>query len=95
MSDTVTVRDQIASVIRTTVPYAIGLGLTALGRETGIVLDEGSSAGLTAGVSALAGTAYYVVVRALESKWKGVGWLLGLALPPKYDDSAASGHGKL
>lgn len=82
--ETTTLRDQLASIVRTGVPYAVGLGLTWLGRETGIVLDESSSAGLTSGVATLAGTAYYVVVRAAEKRWTQVGWLLGLALPPKY-----------
>lgn len=91
MTTTVTVRDQVASIVRTGVPYAVGLGLTWLGRETGVVLDESSSAGLTAGLATLAGTAYYVAVRALESRWKGFGWFLGLALPPTYEKTDESG----
>jgi hypothetical protein len=84
MGDSVTVRDGVASFIRTAVPIGVGLGLTWLGRETGVVLDSGSSAGLTSGVAALAGAGYYAVVRAAESKWPKLGWLLGLAIPPSY-----------
>lgn len=79
-----TVRDQLASLIRTGVPYGVGLALVWLGRKYGVVLDDSASAGLTSGLATLVGTAYYVAVRAAESRWPKLGWLLGLALPPTY-----------
>lgn len=86
-----TLRDRFASIVRTGVPYLIGLGLTWLGRETGIVLDEDNSAELTAWAAFLAGTAYYAVVRWAEARWPRVGWLLGLARTPTYDKTGESG----
>lgn len=84
MAETTTVRDQLASLVRTAVPYAVGLVLAFLARKWGIILDDASSAGLTAGLATLAGTVYYVVVRALEARWPRVGWFLGLAWSPEY-----------
>lgn len=83
MADT-TVRDQLASLVRTAVPYGVGLVLTFLARKWGIVLDEHSTAGLSAGLATLAGTVYYVLVRALETRWRRLGWLLGLPWSPNY-----------
>jgi hypothetical protein len=80
-----TLRDRLASLVRTGVPYLVGLGLAWLGRKYGIVLSDGSSAELTAWVGFLAGTAYYAVVRWAEAHWPRVGWLLGLAKPPTYE----------
>lgn len=84
MGETTTVRDQLASLIRTVVPMGVGYVLTLLATHWGIVLDAASSQGLTAGVTALLAAVYYVVVRLLEAKIPGIGWLLGLALPPTY-----------
>jgi hypothetical protein len=81
-----TLRDRLASLIRTGVPYLVGLLLTWLGRNTGIVLDDGSSAELTAWLVLAAGTAYYALIRWAETRWPRVGWLLGWALQPKYAD---------
>lgn len=84
MAETRTVRDQLASIVRTAVPIGVGFVLSLLAREWGVVLDDASSQALASGVTALASAAYYVLVRALESRWSGFGWLLGLALPPTY-----------
>jgi hypothetical protein len=80
----VTVREQLASLVRTWVPIGVGFLLALLGRETSIVLDEASGAALTSGVAALASAAYYVIIRLLESSVPAVGWLLGLAVAPSY-----------
>jgi hypothetical protein len=83
-----TVRDQLASLIRTWVPIGVGFVLALLARKFGVVLDEASSAALTAGIAALASAVFYGVVRILESRWKPVGWLLGLAVSPQYESKA-------
>lgn len=85
MDEPRTVRNQLASIIRTAVPIGVGFLLSLLARKWGIVLDDASSQALASGVTAVAGAVYYVVVRALESRWRWFGWLLGLALPPSYD----------
>lgn len=87
---TPTVRDQLASLVRTWVPIGVGFVLTLLGRKFGIVLDDASSASLTAGIAALVSAVFYGVVRILESRWKWVGWLLGLAVRPQYDTGRPS-----
>jgi hypothetical protein len=80
-----TVRQQLASLIRTYVPIGVGFVLALLARKYDIVLDDNASAALTSGVAALVSAAYYVVVRVLETRWKAVGWLLGLPVAPQYD----------
>lgn len=80
-----TVRDQLASLLRTYVPIGVGFVLALLARKYDIVLDEASSDALVSAVTALAAAAYYVVIRILETRWKPVGWLLGLPVAPKYD----------
>lgn len=84
-----TVGNQIASFIRTAVPIGIGFLLSLLARETGVVLDADSSAGLASGFAALAAAVYYQLVRWLESKVSWLGWLLGLAVPPSYEGSGS------
>jgi hypothetical protein len=91
----VTVREQLASLIRTWVPIGVGFVLALLGRKYGVVLDDASSAALTSGVAALAAAVYYVIVRALETRWKSVGWLLGLAVAPTYERATAPESGDL
>lgn len=78
-----------ASLVRTFVGTAIGTFLTYLGRRWHIVLDADSSQAASMGATAMVIGAYYAVVRVLESKWKGFGWLLGLATKPKYAPVAA------
>lgn len=83
-----TVRDQLASLIRTWVPIGVGFLLALLARKLDIVIDEGSSAALTSGVAALVSAVFYGIVRILEARWKPVGWLLGLAVRPQYEPKA-------
>lgn len=84
MAETTTVRDQLASIIRTAVPYGVGLVLAWLAAKYGIIIDENTSAALGAALAVIAGSVYYVLIRALETRVPGLGWLLGLALPPSY-----------
>lgn len=85
MAETRTVRDVLASLVRTAVPYGVGLVLAWLARKYDIIIDETSAAGLSATLAFVAGSVYYVIVRALEARVPALGWLLGLALPPTYE----------
>lgn len=83
-----TLRDLLGSLVRTAVPSLVGLALAWLGRKTGVVLSDGTSAQVSMFVSVLAGTAYYAAARVAEAKWKWAGWLLGWNVPPTYDKAA-------
>ncbi|MDM4721170.1 hypothetical protein QTQ03_16760 [Micromonospora sp. WMMA1363] len=78
-------RTHLISLIRTAVPVAVGALLAWLASRAGIVLDEGSSTALTAGVVAAAVAVYYALVRALESRWPWFGVLLGKPAAPSYE----------
>jgi hypothetical protein len=78
------VSDLGASLVRTFVATAVGTLLAYLAKRMGLVLSDGDSLGLIQGVTALFIGGYYLVVRLLESKWKGFGFLLGLVRQPKY-----------
>lgn len=80
-----TLRDLLGSLIRTAVPSLVGVVLAWLGRKTGVILSDDTSASVSMVVTALAGTAYYALARVAEAKWKWAGWLLGWNVPPTYD----------
>jgi hypothetical protein len=72
--------DYTASVIRTLTAIVVGVLLGWLGTDiTGV-----SEATLTPVVSAILGSAYHAIVRAIEHKWPKAGWLLGWPTPPTY-----------
>lgn len=75
-----TLRDYLASIIRTGVPTLVGLGLARLG--IGWLDIDGVTAQTAVGL--VAATAYYALVRAAESRWPKVGILLGWAVTPTY-----------
>lgn len=79
-----TIRDALASVIRTYVPIGVGFVLTLLARKYGVVIDDTISTSLTTGLAALVAAVYYAAVRLLEAKVPQLGWLLGLAAQPEY-----------
>jgi hypothetical protein len=87
--ETTSVSNLGASYVRTFVGIGVGTLLTWLGRRWHVVLDGDSSQAAAMGATAVVTGASYAVVRALESKWKGFGWLLGLATKPKYAPVAA------
>ena len=64
--------------IRTAVPWAVGAALAA-----GLLPDGLSEAATLVGTVALT-SAYYLVGRALESRWPALGWLLGAPKAPSY-----------
>ena len=72
------------SIVRTVVPYLVGLTLSWLA-TTGLELDSEFKSNLTAVLTAALGTLYFIVVRALETYVAPkFGWLLGLAKAPVY-----------
>lgn len=75
-----TLRDYLASVVRTVVPIGVGIALTWFGVKVGIPIPEGVRWVVVGGVMA----GYHALVRAAETRWRGVGWLLGLAVTPVY-----------
>lgn len=87
--ETTSVSNLGASYIRTGVMLGVGWFVTWLARRWHIVLDADSTQAATMGATAMISGAYYAVVRMLEAKWKGFGWLLGLATKPKYAPVAA------
>lgn len=86
-----TIRDAIASVLRTYVPIGVGFVLTLLARKYDVVIDDTVSTSLTTGLAALVAAVYYALVRLLEAKVPQLGWLLGFAVTPKYGVTATSG----
>lgn len=75
--------DYITSIIRTNIPYVVG-GLGSFLAVRGISLSDEAKTGLTAFLTWLAGTVYYVIVRYLEKKNPEAGKLLGIAKKPEY-----------
>lgn len=75
-----TVRDYLASIVRTVVPTVVGL-LLALAAKTGLQLDPGTVSML---VDALAVGAYHAGVRVLENRWPSFGVMLGWRAQPHY-----------
>jgi hypothetical protein len=66
------------------VATAVGTVLAYLTRRWHIAFDGPTADGVVQAFTAATIGVYYTVVRLLESKSKGFGWLLGLATPPKY-----------
>lgn len=76
-----TVRDYLASLVRTLVPLAAGL-LIAAAAKVGLDL----SAVAEPLVDALCVGGYYALVRLAESRWPAVGVLLGWKAQPTYTE---------
>ena len=79
-----TVRDLGVSVVRTFVTLGVGWAVAALAKNAHIVIDNNTSAGLVQAFTVAVTAVYYFVVRSLELKVPGFGWLLGLAKLPNY-----------
>lgn len=76
-----TLRDMLASLVRTVVPYAAGVGIAWVARKTGLDLPTGT---FEAAAEVAAAAVYYAAVRALEARWAWIGWLLGFPVAPTY-----------
>lgn len=71
-----------ASVVRTVVPYIVGV-ILGWAAAAGIEVDDKLEAALGAVLAALFGTLWYVIARVLEVYVSPrFGWLLGLAKSP-------------
>lgn len=81
---TPTVRDLGASLVRTFVATAIGVGVAWLAKNAHVVIDENTSAGLVQAFTGAVVALYYLLVRTMETKVPAFGWLLGLAKLPTY-----------
>lgn len=88
--ETTSVSNLGASYVRTFVMLAVGWFVTWLARRWHIVLDADSTQAASMGATAIISALYYAIVRVLENRWKGFGWLLGLATKPKYAPVAAA-----
>lgn len=73
----------LKGMIRTVVPYVIGLLVTWLGSK-GINLPEDVQAQLSAAITVAIGSVWYGVVRKLEKTNPDFGWLLGVKGAPVY-----------
>jgi len=76
--------DFLVSLIRTWVPVGVGLVIAWVVRNTGLGIDEDTSAQVTAVAVSVATALYYLVVRTLETRWPAFGWLLGVKRAPSY-----------
>jgi hypothetical protein len=86
MSDyTNAVTGVLTSIVRTAVPYLVGLIVT-LAAKAQLELDEGTIESIGALLTVVVGTVYYAIVRELETRFSpSWGWLLGLAKRPAYE----------
>lgn len=75
-----TVRDYLASIVRTVVPTIAGLILSQLAK-LGLDLDPGTVSTL---VDVLCIGGYHALIRALEDRWPTFGVLLGWKSQPYY-----------
>ena len=68
--------DYITSQIRTWVPVAVGALIVWAATTLGVVLDDGTSAALTAAAVGIVTSVYYAAARAVEHRWPAVGRVL-------------------
>lgn len=86
-----TIRDALASALRTYVPVGVSFVLTLLARKYGFIIDDSLSTTLTFGVAGLVVAVYYGALRLLEQKFPWVGVLLGWKAQPSYPETTTSG----
>jgi hypothetical protein len=72
------------AVVRTVVPLVVSLVAGLLARA-GLEVDDSLRQSIVSLVSLLVGAGYYVIVRELERRWAGAGWLLGSPRAPYYE----------
>lgn len=80
-----TLKDYLASLVRTVVPLLVGTVLAKVSIDKfGVDSDT-----LKTVVTTVAIGGYYAAARALEVKWPKLGVLLGWAVTPSYEKPAA------
>lgn len=77
--------DFIISQIRTWVPIIVGAILAKLA-VWGFQIDAVTAAELANWLTAALAGLYYWIARELEKRWPNLGWLLGVAKQPGYDE---------
>lgn len=80
----------VISYIRTGAALLAGVIATWLATHLNVVLDDNTQAMLAGLFTAVAGAVYYGVVRALESRWPKLGFLLGVPRTPDYGPKPAA-----
>lgn len=78
-----TLNEYVTSIIRTAVPYLVGLA-SSIAVTHKLALPAGTLELLTALLTFLFGTGWYIVWRWLETKFPQLGWFLGKASQPIY-----------
>lgn len=82
--------DKVYSVIRTGVPMAVGLVVSYVLVHWGFAVPEDVQTWLEGLLTFGIGYVYYLIVRGLEGKWPGLGWLLGSPNQPTYNPPSVS-----
>lgn len=77
------ISDFSASLIRTGVPYLVGLGLAWLATN-GLHIDAAYKPVIDSVAGFGIGTGYYAIVRGIEAKYPKAGWFLGVPKKPVY-----------
>lgn len=81
--------DQVASLIRTWVPIAVGALISWLA-SLGLNVGEQANTGLTIFLTGLLTAVYYLLARLLERRWPVIGRiLLGSSRQPEYTEPQA------
>jgi hypothetical protein len=81
------VNDFVTSLIRTYVPIGVGAVLTWLATTLHVIVPDDASAGLTLFIGAVLTAVYYLLARAVEKAWPGLGKVLvglGIGKAPQY-----------
>lgn len=78
-----TLKDYLASLIRTYVPVGVG-ALVAWLATRGVDVDYETATALATGLTGFIAAVYYALLRAIETQWPRVGALLGIAQSPTY-----------
>lgn len=81
----------IIAIIRTIVPIVVGAVFAWL-LSLGIPLPEDVKTEVTAGLTVLLSSLYYIGVAWLARKWAWFGWLLGVARNPVYEPKDVAKH---
>ena len=70
--------------IRTYIPVYVGLAITWLAENVGVIIDDDTSMALKLGAAGVVVSVYYAVARRLEARWPAAGRLLGIPTQPVY-----------
>jgi hypothetical protein len=80
----VTLKDRLASFVRTFTPQLVGLLLTWIATHWGWEIPEEWANEIKFLAIELVAGVYYAAVRFAEARWPRIGWLLGWAAQPVY-----------